>query len=1025
MNNKIHTISSLALAAAALGFNGAAFGQNLLPNPSFEQGEDRLPGWTLSDGRGRVTRARGNDAADGQVWVSVEGDGKDPNWWRTADLALQPGGLYCFGFVGRRAADARGGTAMAGPSRVNRDFPLGDRWEPQEFVFMNPHTNPQDFVRLGQWEVRGRLDFDAAELVPVLAAHARPAPDVELGEAESIRQGVYRFEPNLNWRGANYHRPLVTNRAGFNSNRWQFWPGAEVVYRFALPGSPQTAGALRAAINYHAGGTLQIDASRDGQSWVPVAEFNGEKRGGRAELPKSLFPSDGVFVRFSQPGQGAGFQVDTFEYEATLQNPPQDAEGQTLFIESRESSRDLGVALGRWTPRAADGGHRVELTATNNTSRPVTLTAAAACVGIGLDSSPSVRPATVSVPAGQVGRLDLPIARPAAGEHRIVLTITNDAGQSVFRGTSALRVGLLDDASYGYWLDRTEGLTAWWCESGWKVGRDRAAPVPARMGERRLIEVAAARNEFEAVQLVLRSDRETALLEAPRVSLRDDRGNPSPIEVRFDEVAYVHVTQPTDATCVRGWYPDPLPPLKTPLNLTANRNQPLWITFRVPAAARAGRHRGEIEVKTAASTSRAPLEVEVYDFTLPDETHLHSALGLGTHEINRYHGLSEGVDKVAVFEKYLKNFAEHRISSYSFFDYAPIRVRFEGEGANKRAQVDFAQFDAAARTWLDEHHFSTFRLPLHGMGGGTFHSRELGELEGFQEGTPEHAALFRDYLGQVERHLRKNGWLDKAFTYWFDEPDPKDYAFVVAGQERIKDAAPGLRRMLTEQPEKELMGHVDIWCGLTPEWTPETVRARQEAGEKVWWYICTGPKAPYVTEFIDHPGTELRLWPWQSWQYGVSGALVWATVYWTSPLAYPEPKVQDPWSDPMSWVTGYGNPVGYRSPWGNGDGRFLYPPRRDPNTSTAPNLDAPINSLRWENLRDGMEDYEYLWLLDQELKRAAARQAAASFVQEARGLLEVPESVSKDLTHFTTDPRPILAHRAKVARMIERLRSTE
>jgi len=1019
-----NTVFLIAWAGAVLVLDASCLGQNLMPNPSFERSQERVDGWTLSGGTGRVVRAEGN-AADGQVCIAVEGDGKEPNWWRTADLALEPGGLYCFGFMGRRAAEARGGTAMSGPSRVNRDFPLGHRWEREEFIFMNPHNNPRDFVRLGQWEVGGRLDFDRVELVPVFAAHAAPAEGIELGEAESVRAGVYRFEPNLNWRGANYHRPLVTNRAGFNSNRWLFWPGAEVIYRFAVSGSAQESASLRAAINHYTAGVLRIDASRDGQSWVAVAEFDGQKRGGRADLPKSLLPADHVFVRLSQSGQEGGFQVDTFEYEAALRNPPPDAEGQTLFLESREASSDIGIALAGLTCRAADGGFRVEIVATNRASRAVNLTASATCLGIGQEAGQTVRSMTASVPPGETGRFDVRLALPGAGDNRIALTITNDAGQSVFRGTSMLRVGLLEDASYGSWLANEGGVTAWWCESGWKVGRDRVAPVPAPMGERRAIEIAAARNEFEAVQLVLRPDRDATLLEIPAVTLRDGHGDTSPIEVRFDEVAYVHVTQPTDASCVRGWYPDPLPPLKTPLKLAAHRNQPLWITVRVPESARAGRHRGELEVRTAAGTLRGPIEVEVYDFTLPAETHLHSALGLGTHEINRYHRLSQGVDKEAVFAKYLRNLSEHRISPYSFFEYAPIRVRFEGEGASKRARVDFAQFDVAARTWLDRHHFSTFQLPLRGMGGGTFHSRHLGELEGFKEGTPEHGALFRDYLGQVERHLRENGWLGKAFTYWFDEPDPKDYAFVVAGQQRIREAAPGLRRMLTEQPEKELMGHVDIWCGLTPEWTRETVRARKEAGEEVWWYICTGPKAPYVTEFIDHPGTELRLWPWQSWQYGVSGILVWATVYWSSPLAYPEPNVQDPWVDPMSWVTGYGNPVGYRSPWGNGDGRFLYPPRRDPNASTAPNLDAPINSLRWENLRDGMEDYEYLWLLDQEARRAGDREASSALVREARGLLEVPESVSKDLTHFTTDPRPILAHRDKVARMIERLRRIE
>jgi hypothetical protein len=123
----------------------------------------------------------------------------------------------------------------------------------------------------------------------------------------------------------------------------------------------------------------------------------------------------------------------------------------------------------------------------------------------------------------------------------------------------------------------------------------------------------------------------------------------------------------------------------------------------------------------------------------------------------------------------------------------------------------------------------------------------------------------------------------------------------------------------------------------------------------------------------------------------------------------------------MSWVSGYGNPVGHKSPWGNGDGRFLYPPRRDPNRSKEPCFDDPINSVRWENLRDGMEDYEYLWLLRQEIARLESAGRSRDLVQQARALLTVPPEVSRDLTHFTTDPRLILAHRDRVAKMLEQL----
>jgi len=588
------------------------------------------------------------------------------------------------------------------------------------------------------------------------------------------------------------------------------------------------------------------------------------------------------------------------------------------------------------------------------------------------------------------------------------------------------QTAVLEDNRPGYWLAEKNGLSVWWCESGWKIGRDRGAPEKPRGGRAKPVTISAARGEFEPVQVILRPERDGELIAAKVSPLGRARDGKAPITVRLEEVAYVQVTKPTDKSCQPGWYPDPLPPLRTPLTLRAGQNQPLWLTFYVSRFTQAGHYRGELEIMTTLGTIRVPLSVRVYDFALPEEAHLKSALGLGTGEINRYHKLTRREDQEAVFEKYLKNFAEHRISPYSFYDYAPIDVRFVGEGANKRAQVDFARFDTAAAKWLDEFHFNTFQLPLRGMGGGTFHSRHLGELEGFKEGTPEHARLFQDYLSQIERHLRERGWLSKAFTYWFDEPDPKDYEFVVEGMKRIKDAAPGIRRMLTEQPEPALMGNVEIWCGLTPEWTPEKVRARRAVGEEVWWYICTGPKAPYVTEFIDHPGAELRLWPWQSWQYGVSGILIWATIYWNSSCAYPDPKLQDPWQDPMSWVSGYDTPVGTMRPWGNGDGRFLYSPRRDPNTAQEPCLDEPINSLRWENLRDGMEDYEYFWVLEREVKRVEALNReplnrGTELVREAKALLVVPPEVSRDLTHFTTDPRPLLEHRDRVARMIERL----
>jgi hypothetical protein len=125
----------------------------------------------------------------------------------------------------------------------------------------------------------------------------------------------------------------------------------------------------------------------------------------------------------------------------------------------------------------------------------------------------------------------------------------------------------------------------------------------------------------------------------------------------------------------------------------------------------------------------------------------------------------------------------------------------------------------------------------------------------------------------------------------------------------------------------------------------------------------------------------------------------------------------------MSYKSGYDQKPGQLGYWGNGDGRFLYPPRRDPSADQAPCMDAPVNSLRWENLRDGMEDYEYFWLLQQASQRELAWRGDTDLYKQARELLQVPNGVSQDLTHFTTDPRVMLDHRDRVARMIELLQA--
>jgi hypothetical protein len=324
---------------------------------------------------------------------------------------------------------------------------------------------------------------------------------------------------------------------------------------------------------------------------------------------------------------------------------------------------------------------------------------------------------------------------------------------------------------------------------------------------------------------------------------------------------------------------------------------------------------------------------------------------------------------------------------------------------------------------IDRNHFNSFRLDIPGIGGGTFHEITPPGLLGFEEGTPEYPILFDSYCRQMETHLQEKGWLDEAFVYWFDEPSADQYPFVMNGFAKLKRSCPRVARMLTEQVEPTLLGGPNIWCSISDSYDHRRAEERRPHGEKFWWYVCTGPKAPYTGLFLDHSAPEMRIWLWQTFQRNIEGILVWETTYWTSGAAYPDLKrPQNPYTDPMSWTSGYSTPAGDRLPWGNGDGRFIYPPLLAADSkSGTPVLEGPVDSIRWEQLRDGIEDYEYLCILRRRLAQRQPTLPGETYQKYSR-LLVVPETITRSLTEFAREGTPIEEQRHRVARAIEELK---
>jgi len=349
---------------------------------------------------------------------------------------------------------------------------------------------------------------------------------------------------------------------------------------------------------------------------------------------------------------------------------------------------------------------------------------------------------------------------------------------------------------------------------------------------------------------------------------------------------------------------------------------------------------------------------------------------------------------------------------------------FEVDLNNIELTIDFSDFDRAAKRYLDDFGFNAFNLRLEGMPSGNYYSQNLGVFKGFPQRTPEYDKLMKQYLEEVQNHLEEKRWLGKEYVYWFDEPNTENYPFVREGMEILYNSAPKIKRFITEhQPGPDIMDISEISCTIWHRMDPAIVKELSQEGREFWSYLCCWPKSPWISEFIDHDGVNLRMWLWMSYHYQLKGILIWSTTYWNSDAASPNDYLQNPWEDPMSYVTGYGWPFGKQTIWGNGDGRFFYPPNRNPNDQSTKYLDDPIPSLRLEILREGIEDYEYMVLLEKEIEEARIDAKYQNLVTKAEKLLQFPDEMFSDGKTYNKDPQYLLDYRKQIAEILVKFMS--
>jgi len=136
---------------------------------------------------------------------------------------------------------------------------------------------------------------------------------------------------------------------------------------------------------------------------------------------------------------------------------------------------------------------------------------------------------------------------------------------------------------------------------------------------------------------------------------------------------------------------------------------------------------------------------------------------------------------------------------------------------------------------------------------------------------------------------------------------------------------------------------------------PEVKRVileEQAKGGELTWYISCDQGYPQPNYFIDAPPLDLVMVPWITARYGMDGILYWALNFWS--------QTPNPWLDAGTFHSGFLCSGGWVL---NGEGSLLYPGDDTERYTGQPNVDGPVSSIRFELLREGIEDYVYLSML--------------------------------------------------------------
>jgi len=509
----------------------------------------------------------------------------------------------------------------------------------------------------------------------------------------------------------------------------------------------------------------------------------------------------------------------------------------------------------------------------------------------------------------------------------------------------------------------------WVVNDGEKVERD-ALNHPAALRnsawDGRVARIFGARNEIVAFQVIVEADARG--INALSVGLRELRSSSDRIVYRVPAADptdyvdrpiqifaehYMEVTSPSHASWVytrdspaappdpTGWKPVQLVPENAragrgglPIAVQPSQNQAIWIEVSIDRTRQPGRYRGSIEIRADATRRVVPVELDVFNFTLPDENSMHAMLFYSSDQPELYHGrnLDPAYHRLAH-----RNRVEF-VHAYNEQTLPPVIDRFSG--------TDFTRERGYA-----------------GPGEGT--GNVIAPRTFYGPG--------RDFDDRASAWARSDAWmtflrerLPRAITFLYlpDEPRADEYQHILTLADNIhSNPGPGrsLPTFVTHAYVEALDRAIDIWCA-GPKWFElNRVSSERARGREYWFYNGGRPAGGAIT--IEAPATDPRATIWAAFKHDVRVYFYWYAVHWRHNSQKQGERNQNVWANSITFDN---RKQPNRSPddagYIHGDGVLAYPGEERLHPEEDRGVPGPISTIQLANFRRGLQDHQYLTL---------------------------------------------------------------